>query len=143
MHLKTPKFDVILDNGDGTYLEAVVQTDNRDSVRWDLTRVNRKWPQVNDAPFLWGTFMVWSALSRAGDITESFDEFEPRCLQASGRDKDAADVDPTQSGSRIRLLTLIAAQYPSFPLPWLMEQNDTQIETILDIIEELAEGNQQ
>ena len=93
MHLTAPVFDVILDNHDGTYLEAKVQTDNRDAIRWDLTRGKRGWPDIQAAPFLWGTFMAWSALGRAGDITETFDDFQERCLQASAKHD---EVDPTQ-----------------------------------------------
>lgn len=98
MDLKSPILDIVLDQGDGTYLEAAVQADNRDLVRWDMTRGRRQWPQATDAPFLWSTFLAWAALTRAGDITEDFDTFEGRCLQASARDK-TATPDPTQTAA--------------------------------------------
>lgn len=104
MQIKSPIIDVVLDNNDGTHLVAAVQTDNRDMVRWDLTRGRRQWPQAQDAPFLWGTFLAWAALHRAGDITEDFESFEARCLQATSRKlEDVEPVDPTwtaaESGS--------------------------------------------
>lgn len=100
MQLKTPIIDVVLDQGDGTYLEAAVQTDNRDMVRWDLTRGRRQWPQAQDAPFLWGTFLAWAALTRAQDISEDFETFEARCLAAvSRKEQETPPVDPTQTAA--------------------------------------------
>lgn len=97
MQLKSPVFDIVLAQPDGTFLEAAVQTDNRDAVRWDMTRTRRQWPAIGDAPFLWGTFMAWAAMTREGDISEDFDSFNARCLQASARsDAETRPVDPTR-----------------------------------------------
>ena len=100
MNLQTPIIDVVLDQGDGTYLEAAVQADNRDMVRWDLTRVRKQWPAAQDAPFLWSTFLAWAALTRAQDITDTFEDFEARCLAAKARKaQETAPVDPTQTAA--------------------------------------------
>lgn len=58
---------------DGTIFDAVPQ--NPDFVRWDLAASRHGWPKVDDAPFLWMNFVVWSAAKRAGDYDKSFDDF--------------------------------------------------------------------
>lgn len=93
--LKTPIIEIVLENTDGTYTEATVQTDNRDCVRWDLTRPRRQWPATQEAPILWCTFLAWAAMVRGGDTTEEFDAFQGRCLQANARkNEDTPAADP-------------------------------------------------
>jgi hypothetical protein len=47
-----------------------VQTDNRDLVRYDLTRPKQRpaWPDPTEAPSFWLTFIAWSAANRQGAI---------------------------------------------------------------------------
>lgn len=80
--LSAPRIRVILDDA-GTLTEYEVQTDNRDAVRWDMTRGRENWPAFTDAPMLWATFMAWSAMNRAGDYAGKFTEFNNCALEAS------------------------------------------------------------
>lgn len=99
--LTAPRIRVVLDAaGDGTLTEYEVQTDNRDAVRWDMTRGREHWPAMMDAPMLWATFMAWSAMNRAGDFTGTFTQFNEHALEASAiRDEagDMAEVGPTRA----------------------------------------------
>jgi len=53
--------------------EAIeLQTDNRDLIRWDQTRLRHKWPTMDAAPFLWMTFISWAAARRTGAIPEDY-----------------------------------------------------------------------
>ena len=47
---------------------------------------------------------------------------------------------PYPDGSRVRFLTQLAASNPAFPLPWLLDQDDTIIQTILDVLIDQAEA---
>ncbi|MFT3876192.1 MAG: hypothetical protein QM708_07210 [Propioniciclava sp.] len=97
IQLKSPIIDVVVEQPDGTLVQLEVQTDNRDVVRWDLTRGRRQWPQAIDAPFLWSTFLAWAAMTRAGDTTDTFEDFEAHCLQAQVKKiDDTAPADPTR-----------------------------------------------
>lgn len=92
--LVKPRIALQLEQPDGQLAELVVQTDNRDYVRWDMTRNRKQWPELQAAPFLGQTFLAWAALTRAGDLPdgESFEDFQERCLhvQAITADGDAA-----------------------------------------------------
>lgn len=59
-----PKLSVVLDDD----TEYTIQTDNRDMVRFDLTRARQSWPSMQDAPMLWATVLAWSCLSREGKL---------------------------------------------------------------------------
>lgn len=97
--LSTPIVDVIL--ADGSVLE--VQTDNRDLIAFDKTRLKHKWAPAQDAPAFWVTFITWSHLRREQLIPtamtwESF--ADEHCLQASVRDEgEASGVPPTRPGA--------------------------------------------
>lgn len=96
--LSAPRIRVVLDTG-GQLTEYEVQTDNRDAVRWDMTRGREQWPAMTDAPMLWSTFMAWSAMNRAGDFAGKFAEFNEHALEAAPiRDAagDVAEVGPTR-----------------------------------------------
>jgi hypothetical protein len=54
---------------DGRVLEARVI--NPDYLRWDRTASKHGWPKMAEAPFLWQTFLAWSALRREGLIADS------------------------------------------------------------------------
>jgi hypothetical protein len=66
---------------DGRVLEARVI--NPDYLRWDRTASKHGWPKMADAPFLWQTFLAWSALRREGLIAESvtWEEFSDRLAE--------------------------------------------------------------
>jgi hypothetical protein len=50
---------------DGRVLQAAI--DNRDYVRYDLTRAKAGWPPAPDAPFIFQSFTAAAALIRQGD----------------------------------------------------------------------------
>lgn len=73
----------------------VVQTDNRDQVRWELTRATEKWPTQVEAPSLFTVFMAWSALARGGDLSGMrFSDFQPTVIAATAS---LVEVDPTRA----------------------------------------------
>ena len=87
--LTTLRLFVMLDDG----AEFTVTTRNPDMIRWDRTRVAKKWPPFQDAPFLGMTFLAWAALTREAAISMPWEDFERRC-HACQEDK-IEPVDPT------------------------------------------------
>jgi hypothetical protein len=82
---------------DGTEFEA--QALNIDMLTFDRQRARLGWPTASDAPFVWLTFLAWSAAMRESLIPElSLSEFEQRAWQVSNADDDEAGqtVDPTK-----------------------------------------------
>jgi hypothetical protein len=65
--LSSPRLTVIRDGQE----PLTLQTNNMDLVRWDRTRVKHKWPRLDEAPFLWFTFISWSAARRTGAIPDT------------------------------------------------------------------------
>lgn len=59
-----PRLRVLLDDD----TEYEIQTDNRDLIRFDLTRGRKQWPTMQDAPMLWASFLAWSCLAREQKI---------------------------------------------------------------------------
>lgn len=104
--LTQPRCRVVLEDDAGELTEYVVQTSNRDAVRFDITRGRKGWPAVNDAPMLWMTFCAWSAMSRGKDTGLKLDEFLDACVEVQAIDADGnpikssdtagVQVDPTQ-----------------------------------------------
>jgi hypothetical protein len=77
--LSTPLVRVTMSDG----ATHEVQTANPDLVRFDMTRGRMHWPALQDAAFLWLTFIAWAALKREHEIPddmtwETFSETE--CL---------------------------------------------------------------
>jgi len=73
---------------DATYLlEAdepqAVSIDNRDLVAWDMVRPVRKWPVAGEAPFLFQSFLAWSAAKRAGLTEQTFDAFRDQLVDVN------------------------------------------------------------
>lgn len=105
--IASPRCAVVLQDGE-QLVEVITQTDNRDAVRWDMTRGRKNWPTGADAPMLWITFLAWSALNRSGDFTGDFAAFNDVALSitavdvngepVTGVDPEALAVGPTQSG---------------------------------------------
>lgn len=79
-----------------------IQTDNRDLVLWDRTRVKHRWPKFDEAAFLWLTFLSWSAARRTGAIDSgyTFEKWEAEVLDvAAVEDEDVTEIgSPTQPG---------------------------------------------
>lgn len=98
--MKRQNIEVVLEQpGTDDLLEYVVRTDNRDLVRWDLTRVRRGWPATSEAPFLWMTVLGYFALIRAGEISdkENVEAFIDRCLSAKFVNEDGSPVTAGQA----------------------------------------------
>lgn len=70
-----------------------VQTDNRDLVGWEQTRVRHKWPKFDEAPFKWLTFLSWSAARRNGSLNGlTYEAWEASVLSVRDlTDRDAED----------------------------------------------------
>lgn len=89
--LSSPLLTVIRDGCE----PLTVQTNNMDMVLWDRTRVKHKWPRLEDAPFLWFTFVSWSAAKRTGAISDvTYEAWEKTVLDidAETDDDDGGDV---------------------------------------------------
>lgn len=74
--------------------EFVVRVDNRDLVRWDKTAPARGW-KATDHPFIFQSFVAWSAAVRVGATLLKFDLFQDRALEVADLQEEAA-ADPTQ-----------------------------------------------
>lgn len=91
MKLGTPRVNVIRDSEPEKVQE--IQTTNQDLVLWDRTRIKHKWPKFEDAPFLWLTFISWSAARRSGLIPPDFiyEKWEADVLSVEALDEDSDD----------------------------------------------------
>ena len=58
--LSSPRVRVLRDGQE----PLEIQTDNRDMILWERTRIRHKWPKFDEAPFIWLTFLSWSAARR-------------------------------------------------------------------------------
>lgn len=72
-----------------------VQTNNRDLVLWDRTRIKHKWPRLDEAPNLWLTFIAWAGARRTGAIPEDvrYEQWERDVIDVSKPDEDDDDDD--------------------------------------------------
>lgn len=97
--LSAPRIRVVLDDPQHGAIEVVVQADNRDLVRWDITRRTKNWPEFQEAPFLWQTFLAWSVLQREGQTSLKLDAFLDTCAEAAvvGKAGDVLDDTDTES----------------------------------------------
>lgn len=58
-----------------------VQTDNRDLVGYEQTRIRHKWPKFDEAPFKWLTYLSWSAARRTGNMSGvTYEQWEASVL---------------------------------------------------------------
>lgn len=103
--LTVPRLKVTREEG----AELILQATNVDLVTWDRTRAKHKWPKTEDAPFLWLTFIGWSAARRTGAIPSelTYEAWEASTLNIEAVDADGnpledtdedAVVDPTPLG---------------------------------------------
>lgn len=99
--IASPRVAVVMERDD-QLVEVITQTDNRDAVRWDMTRGRKQWPTGNQAPMLWITFLAWSALNRSGDFEGDFAAFNDVALSIVAVDHDgnpiSDDADPEGLG---------------------------------------------
>jgi hypothetical protein len=86
--LALPSFRVTLPDTDA----FEVQTSNADLVRWDMTSAKHKWPTYKDAPFLWTTFLAWTAARRQKLTDLSWEEWSDRVVQVESIGDDDAAV---------------------------------------------------
>ena len=89
--ITSPLVTVIRDGFD----PLTVQTDNRDLVLWDRTRVKHKWPVFQDAPNIWLTFISWAAARRIGAIPGDlrYEDWEATVLEIGAETDDEDDSD--------------------------------------------------
>lgn len=99
--LSSPRVTVIREGFD----DLELQTANPDLVLWDRTRIKHRWPNFQDAPFLWLTFISWAAARRTGAIPSElrYEAWESTVLQVVTPDDDddeSAELGtPTQPGA--------------------------------------------
>jgi len=97
--LRSPLIRVIRDGQE----PIEIQTSNPDLVLWDKTRARKRppWPKFDEAPFLWLSFLAWSALRRTGQIpTElTYEQWETENMDVSAVDPDSDD-DETGNPTR-------------------------------------------
>lgn len=95
--LTIPRIEVTMDDGSTFEVQAL----NPDLIRWDRTASRSGWPAASSAPFLWMTFLAWSAAKRERLIPDglSWEEFgDTRCVNVrnlTDEGVDADGVDPT------------------------------------------------
>lgn len=77
-----------------------ITTTNADRVRFDLTAPKHKWPTAQAAPFLWFTFLAWSASKREQRTALTFEQFHEQTVACEAVDVDEAvdGVRPTRPG---------------------------------------------
>lgn len=95
--LTTPRLHIVMDDG----AELDVQALNIDMLTYDRQRARMGWPTPGDAPFVWLTFLAWSASMREGVLPDmTLTDFETRAWQVSNTEDDnapGASVDPTKT----------------------------------------------
>lgn len=97
MAIKTTHVKALIEQpGSDDVAEIIIRCDNRDMVRYDLLRERKSWPQGHEAPMLWLTVQLWSALTREKhDLAgTSVDEFLNRCILINRVNADGSDIDP-------------------------------------------------
>jgi len=98
--LTIPRIEVTL--ADGSTYE--VQAMNPDLIRWDRQAAKAGWPPATTAPFLWMTYIAWSASKRSGDIAPdvTWERFgDELCIQVRNLTDELEPtdgVDPTPPG---------------------------------------------
>jgi hypothetical protein len=80
--LTSPRVTILREGGE----PITVQTNNRDLILWDRTRLRHKWPRMDEAPNLWLTFISWAAARRTGAI--------PAELRYEAWEAEVIDVTP-------------------------------------------------
>jgi hypothetical protein len=70
-----------------------VQTDNRDLILWEKTRVKHRWPKFDEAPMTWLTFLAWAAARRTGAIESTYrwEQWEAETIEVATVDRNKDD----------------------------------------------------
>lgn len=94
-NLKFPRVRITVENDDETEREITVQCDNRDAVRFDLTRNRHSWPASEDAPILFLTVIAIFAVWRSDKtlLPDDIDAAIESVLDVSPVDEEGRDVD--------------------------------------------------
>lgn len=90
--LSSPLVTVIREGFDN----LTVQTDNRDQIRWDKTRIRHKdWGRMDETPNIWLTFIAWHAARRTGAIPPdvTYETWEAQVIDVSAPDKEDDDSE--------------------------------------------------
>lgn len=78
----------------------VVRVTQRDYIHWDKVAPRHKWGSSQDVPFLFSTFLSWSAARRGDQFTGTFDEWcdvVDDVTPLKGEDEEVSDsADPTR-----------------------------------------------
>jgi hypothetical protein len=82
---------------DGTVHEAGI--DNRDYVRYDMTRAKAGWPTAQDAPFVFQAFTAAAALIRQGDAVGNPTELMERIVLVDSEVEETIRPTPPAPGS--------------------------------------------
>lgn len=97
------KTKITVELNDGTTHDLVIG--NPSLVAWDRARAQMKWPAIDEAPFLWMTWVSWHHMKSTGLIPPQtkYEEFEEKLCMAvgdtetpEGAEPDDA-VDPTET----------------------------------------------
>lgn len=97
--MSLPKTKLTVELSDGTTHDLVIG--NPSMVAWDRARSQMNWPKIDEAPFLWMTWISWHHMKAAGLIPAEtkYDTFEQDLCVAVGdtvtEDAEADAVDPT------------------------------------------------
>lgn len=92
--LDTPHLLVVM--ADGT--EYDVKTESPDMVYFDLERAKRKWPGIQEAPFLWLSYLAYSKLKRTGaGVPATFDAWLPTTSRIDNLDADGQLSNETET----------------------------------------------
>lgn len=89
VQLETPRLRIKREGHD----DLEVQTINADLVLWDRTRFRHKWPPMQEAAFLWLTFIGWAAARRTGAINadHAYEAWEAEVLSVEPLDLEGDD----------------------------------------------------
>ena len=91
--MKRIDLTVELDNGKTHDISVA----NPSLVAWDRTRAIRKFPEADQAPIMWMTFIAWHHMKAAGLVKCDYPEFEEqRCLSVGDTVKPLTKTDETR-----------------------------------------------
>lgn len=86
--LVTPLLEATM--GDGAVFN--VQCLNIDLIMYERAAQKNRWPEESRNTFTWMTFLAWNVLTREKQITDTWEQFQSRCVQVTS-------VQPTQPGA--------------------------------------------
>lgn len=86
------------ENAAGQEVETIVKTTMKDLAAYDIHAHKNHWPQAQAAPFVWTSFIAWSALRRASDAPPeisglSYDDFMDRITTIAPVEDEAGEVE--------------------------------------------------